>query len=252
VKSKHIEFEGGDGAQLAAAIDRPDQGEPQAHALFAHCFTCGKSVKAAVNIAKGLTAKGIAVLRFDFTGLGESGGDFSDTTFSSNIDDLVTASEYMEAELEAPRILIGHSLGGAAVVHAASRIPSSKAVVTVAAPYDPGHVAHLLEDSRDEIVEKGEAKVSIGGRPFTIKKQFLDDLERDDHDDIIANLDRALLVMHSPIDNIVGIDNAAHLFQAAKHPKSFISLDPADHLLSKAEDAKYAGRIIAEWAERYI
>lgn len=252
MKSKKMQFPGSTGETLAARMDLPDNENPEAYLLFAHCFTCSKNLKAAGNIAQALTDRQIAVFRFDFTGLGESEGDFADTNFSSNIDDLVAAAKYMDKEFQAPDILAGHSLGGAAVIQAAHHIESSKAVATIGAPCNPVHVKQNFEPKLDEIETSGKAEVTLAGRSFTIKKQFLDDLEEVRMDGFIKNLDRALVVFHSPVDNIVGIENAAHIFIHAKHPKSFISLDTADHLLSDTDDSEYTGNILATWAEKYI
>lgn len=249
---KNFHFTNNDGEKLSARIDFPVDEKPVAYALFAHCFTCTKNLKAVSHISKALTNEGIAVLRFDFTGLGESEGDFSDTNLSSNISDLVSAAQHLEENYQAPYLLIGHSLGGAAVLQAADKIPSSRAVVTIAAPGDPKHVKRLLAGSRDEIDTRGEAEVLLAGRPFKIKKQFIDDLDRSNAEETIGKLRKPLLVMHSPLDSIVGIDNAAQIFKAAKHPKSFISLDQADHLLSDQNDSLYAGAIISAWARKYI
>ncbi len=221
-------------------------------ALFAHCFTCSKNLKAVANISRALTRQGIAVLRFDFTGLGESEGDFADTNFSSNIDDLVAAAVFLEEEHEAPSILVGHSLGGAAVLQVAHRLDSVQAVATIGAPYDPQHVEHLFEQSLGEIEHLGQAIVNIGGRPFTVRKQFIDDLRGQRAKDNIANLRRALLLFHSPVDNTVDIENAALIFKTARHPKSFISLDHADPLLSAAADSEYVGAVLGVWARKYI
>jgi putative redox protein len=251
MESKKIEFKGSTGETLSAKIDLPDS-DPKAYALFAHCFTCSKDLKAVGNITEALAECGIATLKFDFTGLGQSSGDFADTNFSSNVDDLVKAFEYMSSELNAPSIIIGHSLGGAAVLQASHKMPSVKAVATIAAPAEPAHVKENFEMSLDEIEEKGQAKVSLAGRPFTIKKQFIDDLEETRMRKFIHELDKALIIFHSPIDNTVGIDNASKIFIAAKHPKSFISLDKADHLLSEKEDSMYVGKVLATWAEKYI
>lgn len=247
-----LAFQNSDGDTLAAQLDMPLNGKPLAYALFAHCFTCSKNLKAVGNISRALTQRKIAVLRFDFTGLGESEGDFADTNFSSNISDLICASDFLGKEYEAPKVLIGHSLGGAAVLQAAGEISSSVAVATIGAPCDPKHVAHLLESTREEIEEKGEAKVKLAGRTFTIKKQFLDDLNDTNMQKKIHSLKRALLIFHSPFDNTVGIDNAARIFQSAMHPKSFVSLDKADHLLTNEKDSFYVGAILATWATRYI
>ena len=252
MKFKKLEFPNDSGQKLSARIDLPEDGQPAAYALFAHCFTCSKNIKAASHISRALTREGIAVFRFDFTGLGESEGDFSDTSFSSNVDDLVAAAEFMTDHYEGPKLLIGHSLGGAAVLQAAARIPSSLAVITIAAPADPGHVTLALGDSREIIERRGEATVDLSGRTFKIKKQFLDDLESVKMRETIENLNRALLILHSPIDAVVGIENAAKIFQTARHPKSFISLDTADHLLMEKKDSLYAGSIIATWALRYV
>ncbi len=249
---KRLRFTNAAGQRLAARIDLPENTQPAAYALFAHCFTCSKNIKAAAHISRALTAEGIAVFRFDFTGLGDSEGDFGDTNFSSNVADLVTAAEFMTREFEGPKILIGHSLGGAAVLRAAARIPSSLAVITIAAPADPKHVSLALGDSREVIERRGEARVELAGRTFKIKKQFLDDLESVGMQQTIQNLNRALLIFHAPADGVVGIDNAARIFKAARHPKSFISLDNADHLLMNPRDSLYVGSLIATWASRYI
>jgi len=251
MKQQKVMFANARGEKLASILNLPD-GKPIAFVLFAHCFTCTKNITAAANIARALGRWQMAVLRFDFTGLGESMGEFAETTFSSQISDLVAAARFLEAQHEAPKILIGHSLGGTAVLHAASQIDAVKAVVTIAAPGDPAHVAHLLRDSREQIERSGEASVMIGGRPFTIRKEFIDDIEAHKPKEVIRGLNAALLVMHSPRDRIVGIENASEIFQTARHPKSFISLDPADHLLSRKEDSFYAGDMIATWARRYL
>jgi len=251
MESKKVEFKGSTGEKLSAKIDLPEN-EPNAYALFAHCFTCSKDLKAVGNITRGLAEIGIATFRFDFTGLGQSSGDFADTNFSSNVEDLIKAYEYMNEEFTAPSILIGHSLGGAAVLQASHKMEAVKAVATIAAPAEPAHVKENFEMSLDEIEEKGEAKVTLAGRPFTIKKQFVDDLDEARMKKYIHDLDRALIVFHSPIDNTVGIDNASKIFIAAKHPKSFISLDKADHLISNKEDSIYTGKVLGTWAEKYI
>ncbi len=250
-KSKKITFAGAAGDQLAARLDLPD-GKPQAYALWAHCFSCTKDIFAASRVAGGLTAKGIAVLRFDFTGLGGSEGDFANTNFSSNVGDLVAAADYLRDNFEAPKMLIGHSLGGTAVLAGAGQVPEVEAVCTIGAPADPAHIAHLFQESRAEIEEKGEAEVLLVGRPFRIKKQFLEDIESQKLEHDIAAMKKALLVFHSPVDATVGIESAGRIFQAAKHPKSFVSLDDADHLLSRKEDAAYVADLISAWAARYI
>ena len=249
--TERFQFQGSDGHQLAAALDLPES-EPAAYALFAHCFTCGKDVLAASRIAHALAAKGIAVLRFDFTGLGSSEGDFANSTFSSNVADLVRAADHLRETRKAPAILIGHSLGGAAILAAAEQIPDAKAVVTIAAPSDPAHVTGLFADRLDDIRAHGKVEVSLAGRPFQIKREFLDDIAEHGLMEHVARLRRALLIMHAPTDDTVGIDNATKIFIAAKHPKSFVSLADADHLLTERRDAIYVADVIAAWAERYL
>ncbi len=246
-----VSFAGSRGLQLAARIDFPI-GAPSAYALFAHCFTCSKDSKAAAYISSSLAAAGIAVLRFDFTGLGGSEGDFSNTGFSSNVEDLVAAADFLRAEYHAPALLVGHSLGGAAVLAAAAHIPEATAIATVNAPADPAHVIGNFGSSLQEIESMGEATVKLGGRPFKIRKSFIDDARSQRLQEILPKLRRALLVLHSPRDKIVDISNAEKIFVPAKHPKSFISLDDADHLLSRREDARYAGMVLAAWAARYL
>ena len=247
-----IAFKSAQGDTLAARLDLPVGEAPRAFALFAHCFTCSKNLNAVGNISRALNRAGIAVFRFDFTGLGESEGDFADTNLSSNVDDLVAAADFLEQNYEAPKILIGHSLGGAAVLQATRRIPSAVAVATIAAPAEPSHIKRHLQAAAEKIQASGEADVSVAGRTFKIKQQFLDDLDQTKMHDVIRNLQRALLVFHSPIDNTVGIENAGKIFKAAKHPKSFISLDHADHLLTSENDSQYVGAVIAAWASKYI
>lgn len=251
MKSKKIEFEGSLGDMLSARLDLPEA-SPKATVLFAHCFTCSKNLKVVSNITKILAELGFATFRFDFTGLGESEGDFANTNFSSNVEDLVAAYAYLEKENMAPGILVGHSLGGAAVLQAAHQMDSVKAVATIGAPSDPRHVRNNFAIQLDEIEEKGKAEVTLAGRTFTIKKQFLDDLDESRMSNYIHKLDRALMIFHSPIDNTVGIDNASKIFSAAKHPKSFVSLDQADHLLHENKDSLYVGKVLATWAEKYI
>lgn len=250
MRSEKITFDGTQGT-LAARLDLPN-GKPKAYALFAHCFTCSKDVFAATRIASGLADLGIATLRFDFTGLGASDGDFANSNFSSNIQDLLKAVDYMKSEYEAPAILIGHSLGGAAILAAAGDIPDAKALVTIGAPSDPGHIKHHFHDKLEDIKKNGEAEITIVGRSFRVKQQFVEDIEGRHLAGQVAKLKRPLLILHSPLDNIVGIENAGEIFAAAKHPKSFVSLDQADHLLSKREDATYVANMIATWAERYV
>jgi uncharacterized OsmC-like protein/pimeloyl-ACP methyl ester carboxylesterase len=251
VPNERFQFTGLDGQQLAAALDLPER-EPLAYALFAHCFTCGKDVLAAKRIAVALAAKGIAVLRFDFTGLGSSEGDFANSTFSSNVTDLVRAADHLRETRKAPAILIGHSLGGAAILAAASQIPDARAVVTIAAPSDPAHVTGLFADRIEHIRKHGEGEVSLAGRPFRIKREFLDDIAEHGLMAHVAKLHKALLVMHAPTDDTVGIDNATRIFVTAKHPKSFVSLAGADHLLTNRNDANYVADVIAAWATRYL
>jgi uncharacterized OsmC-like protein/fermentation-respiration switch protein FrsA (DUF1100 family) len=245
-----LRFPAADGHELAGRLELP-AGRPRAHALFAHCFTCSKDSKAAAYVARALAGRGIAVLRFDFTGLGASEGEFADTTFSSNVEDVVCAARHLARDHGAPQILIGHSLGGAAMLAAAAQIPEARAVATIGAPFDPAHLARLIEDP-ETLRERGEGLVDIGGRPFRIRRSLLDDLERHDPARSVGALRKALLVLHAPHDAVVNIDNAAKIFMAARHPKSFVSLDDADHLLTKPEDAAYAAEIIAAWSSRYL
>ncbi|WP_019668686.1 bifunctional alpha/beta hydrolase/OsmC family protein [Eudoraea adriatica] len=240
------------GQQLAGRLELPANQLPHNFVLFAHCFTCNKNLLAIKNISKSLTSNGFGVLRFDFTGLGESEGDFADTNFSGNVEDLVAAAEYLRKTYKAPGLLIGHSLGGAAAIIAASEITSIKAIATIAAPSDPVHVKNLLRSNIEEINLKGKAVVNIGGRDFTIKKQFLEDLERKTLPQIVKGLRKPILIMHSPQDQIVAIKNAEDIYVAAHHPKSFISLDGADHLLSNKKDSTYTGSVISGWAKRYL
>ncbi|MCI5045081.1 MAG: bifunctional alpha/beta hydrolase/OsmC family protein [Aquisalinus sp.] len=251
VRPIKLTFPGASGADLAARLDLP-AGRIRAYALFAHCFTCSKDLVGARKISEGLTRQGIAVMRFDFTGLGDSGGDFASTNFSSNLADLVSAVSFLRENYEAPSVLIGHSLGGRAVLSIAADVPEAKAVVTIGSPNNPSHVTHQFTEQLSSIREQGEAEVVLGQRPFTITKQFLDDLEQHYLEEISGKQNYALLVMHSPIDAIVGIENATGIFTAAKHPKSFVSLDKADHLLSNKRDAAYAAAVIGGWASHYI
>jgi uncharacterized OsmC-like protein/alpha/beta superfamily hydrolase len=248
---ERFDFPNAKGEKLAAVLDLPE-GTPRAYALFAHCFTCGKNVVAAKRIADALTALGIAVLRFDFTGIGSSEGEFANTTFSSNVADLVAAADHLRKMRQAPALLIGHSLGGAAVLAAAEAVAEARAVVTIAAPSDPGHVTHLFKDKLDAISAQGEVEVELAGRPFRIRREFLDDVAQQTLTDRVARLHKALLIFHSPTDDTVGIENAAHIFAAAKHPKSFISLTGADHLLTRRSDAVYVANVLAAWADRYL
>ena len=248
---ERFQFTSSEGHQLAAALDSPD-GAIAAYALFAHCFTCGKDIHAAKRVAEALTALGIAVLRFDFTGLGSSEGEFANTTFSSNVGDLVAAANELRRRAQAPAILVGHSLGGTAVLAAAAEVAEARAVVTIAAPCDPTHVTGLFKDRLEEIAAKGEVQATLAGRQFRISRDFVDDLAEHKLMQHIANLRKALLIFHSPTDEIVAIENASRIFAAAKHPKSFVSLAGADHLLSRRSDAAYVADVIHAWAERYL
>ena len=246
-----VEFKSKNGENLAGILIGPEK-NTRAFVIFAHCFTCSKNVVAATRISRGLAQQGFAVLRFDFTGLGESTGDFSDTNFSSNIDDLVSAADFLRNSYQAPQLIIGHSLGGSAVITAARQIPEIQGVVSIAAPSDPSHVSHMFKLVMNDIDQAGKADVDLAGRTFTIKKQFIEDLTQKNllHD--VKNLHKALLIMHSPSDGTVNIDHARKIYEAARHPKSFISLDSADHLLSKSKDAEYVTDIISAWGKRYI
>ena len=251
MSGERFDFPNAQGQKLAALLDRPD-GAVRALALFAHCFTCGKSIRAARYIAENLKPHGIAILRFDFSGLGGSEGEFANTNFSSNVDDLVVAADHLRERLAAPALLIGHSLGGAAVLAAAHRIPEARAVVTIAAPFDPAHVIGLFGERVQDFGDKDEVDVTLAGKPFKVRRSFLEDAKQQNLAKHIHALHKALLVFHSPTDDTVGIDNASQIFLAAKHPKSFISLPGADHLLSRSSDAAYVARVIAAWAERYL
>jgi uncharacterized OsmC-like protein/alpha-beta hydrolase superfamily lysophospholipase len=249
--STRIEFTGSLGHPLAGRLDTPD-GQPRAWAVFAHCFTCSKDTKAAAYIARALAEAGFGVLRFDFTGLGGSGGDFGNTHFSSNVDDLVAAADWLRAGHGAPALLVGHSLGGAAVLAAAHRIADARAVVTLGAPFEPAHVTRQLGESLALIETEGQARVTLGGRQFALRREFLDDVAGQPQAERIHALHRPLLVLHAPGDKVVDIDNARRIFERALHPKSFVSLDDADHLLSREADARYAAGIIAAWSARYL
>jgi putative redox protein len=249
--SEKLSFTGSQGHELAARLDRP-VGQPRAYCLFAHCFTCSKDLFAAARVSAELCSRGFAVLRFDFTGLGASDGDFANTNFSSNIADLKAAADYLRQNYAAPTILIGHSLGGAAILAVAGDVPEAKAVVTIGAPADAAHVIENFAAQVNEIEERGQAEVTLAGRKFAIQKQFLDDLRAQTLNDRIARMGKALLVLHAPRDEIVSIDNASEIFLAAKHPKSFVSLDNADHLLSRRKDAAFVADIVAAWSARYL
>lgn len=246
-----IEFPNGNGISLAARLDLPDF-SPRGYALFAHCFTCSKDTRAATYIARALVEHGFGVLRFDFTGLGGSDGDFGNTGFTSNIEDLLSAASWLRENYAAPALLVGHSLGGAAVLAAAGNIAECKAVVTIGAPFEPQHVRRQFEQDLALIEEQGQARVEIAGRQFTISSDFVDDLCGQPQQERIANLERALLILHSPSDRTVNVDNAREIFVTAAHPKSFVSLDGADHLLNREADARYAAQVMSAWASRYI
>ena len=248
---RKLTFSGADGQILTARVCMPLDEVPRGWALFAHCFTCSKDLRAAGAISEALCGEGVGVFRFDFTGLGESEGDFADTDFGSNVEDLVAAARYMEAELGAPTLLVGHSLGGAAVLAAAESLPGVRAVATIGAPFDPAHVTHLFEGAIDAIRRDGSAKVSIAGRAFTVSREFVESVEMHRMEHTLKRLGRPLLVMHSPVDRTVGVENARRIYDAARHPKSFISLDSADHLLTDSADARYVGTVLASWADRY-
>lgn len=246
-------FENADGKRLAARLDLPLDEKPVAFALFAHCFTCTKNFKAIININRALALSGIAVLRFDFTGLGESEGDFSETSFSTNVEDLVAAADFLKEAYEAPKLLIGHSLGGAAVIQAARKIESTEAVSTIAAPAELTGLFRFIDGPPlEELQKDGQTAINISGKSFKIKKQFLDDLRQEKMEGAIRSLRKPLLIFHSPLDQIVSIDQAARIFMAARHPKSFISLDKADHLLARREDSLYVGSVLAAWASKYL
>jgi putative redox protein len=251
MRTERVEFYGALGSRISAKLDLPE-GNPLAYAIFAHCFTCNKDLNVTTQVSVGLTHHGIAVLRFDFTGLGQSSGDFAATNFTTNMEDLLAASDWLIEHHQAPSLLVGHSLGGAAVLAVAHEMPHIKAVATIGAPAEPVHVTHNFGASTKEIEAQGEAEVLLAGRKFRIRKQFLLDIASHNLVDYIAELHCAILLFHSPIDEIVGVDNAARIFAAAKHPKSFISLDTADHLVSKREDAEYVADLLGTWAKRYI
>jgi len=250
--TKKIAFKNRDGELLSGRLELPLKTQAQQFALFAHCFTCNKNLNAVKNISRALAQKGFGVLRFDFTGLGESEGEFEDTNFTGNVNDLIDAALFLEREYKAPQLIIGHSLGGAAAISASSKLPSIQAVVTVGAPGRPEHVQHLFGNNQETIVKDGRAQVDIGGRPFYIKKQFIDDLNNQDLSEFNKKDKQAVLVMHSPQDKTVGIENAELIYEMAKHPKSFVSLDGADHLLSNKKDSLYVGEVISGWVGRYI
>lgn len=250
--SERVSFQGINGAQLQGVVEFPPHQKPHAYAIFAHCFTCGKNLLAAKRITQAVAQTGIAALRFDFTGIGDSEGDFSNTNFTSNIADIKSAFDYMKARFKAPSLLIGHSLGGSAVLASGMIIEEIEAIVTIGSPADPSHVQKLFAGSMDEIEKNGSGEVTIGLRKFTIKKQFLDDIVKNDFLKHLKKMRKPLLIMHSPQDKIVEISNAGQIYDAAFHPKSFITLDGADHILSAKKDAHYAGEVIGTWLRKYI
>ncbi len=250
--SKRFQFTGSLNFKLSALLDLPENKDPKVYAIFAHCFTCNKNYKILNHVDQALTEHKIAVLRFDFTGIGASQGSFADTNFSSNIGDIIAAAEFLDLNYEAPKILLGHSFGGAAVIHAGARIQSCAAVVTIAAPSNLSSIRSILISKKNELEQNGEAVFNISGRQFKIKKQFLDDLEKTSLEEAIRNLNKPILICHSPSDEVVGIESAYQLFEMAKHPKSFVSLNKADHLLSDEKDGKYVGDLIAAWSRQYI
>jgi len=252
MKETYFTFQNNEGIALSARMQWPANQQPHTYALFAHCFTCGKNLNAGRNISKALAGRGFAVLSFDFTGLGGSEGNFADATFAANVSDLVAAADFLKKQFEAPGLLVGHSLGGAATILAAKQIQSVKAVATIGTPADLHHVKHIFEAHLPQIKSQGFAEVNIGGRPFTIKQEFVDDLQHFSITLTLSTLKKPILILHSPLDEIVGIDNASLMYQAARHPKSFIALDGADHLLTNKNDSYYAGEVIASWAQRYL
>jgi putative redox protein len=252
MRSERVTFRNRRGIPLSGILDLPDAGNPAHFAVFAHCFTCSKDFKLAVNMDRELVERGIAVLRFDFAGLGQSGGDFSDTTFTTSAEDIVSASDFLSDLYEPPGLLVGHSLGGAAALYAAPSVRGSSAVATIATPGEPRRLKEYLGIDPDAFASKERVEIKVGGRSFAIGEEFVRDLERVNMAERVRDLGRALLVLHSPADAVVGVDNAAYIFEHARHPKSFISLDGADHLLLDEADARYVGSLIAVWALRYL
>lgn len=252
MKSTKLKIKNRKGITLNANLELPANQKPNYYAIFAHCFTCSSSLSAVRNVSRALTQNGFAVLRFDFTGLGRSEGEFADSHFSANVDDLLDVHKYMEEYYQAPSLLVGHSLGGAAVLVAASKLETVKAVATVGAPSTVNHVKHLFSHQVEDSAEKGDVEVNIGGRPFVINQDFVEEFDKTDLPTIVKDLRKPLLIMHAPFDKIVGIENAEQLYKKAHHPKSFVTLDNADHLLTKEEDSQYVGEIIGTWAKRYF
>ncbi len=252
MRSEKINFLNGQGIELVGRMELPPDRHPIAFALLAHCFTCGKNLSAVRNISRALTEHGFGVFRFDFTGLGESEGEFVETNFSSNIQDLISAADHMKANWQSPKLIIGHSLGGAAAIFAGGRIPTIQAIATIGAPSSPQHIAHLFSDKLEEIKAEGHAMIEIEGSKFAVSAQLIRDIAAKNMSETLAKLVKPILIMHSPQDKVVEIDNAAKIYQAAKHPKSFISLDDADHMLLRKDDAEYVANTLAAWSHRYI
>ena len=252
MNTKHVRFVSRRGDELSGYLDLPSEGQSVGYGVLAHCFTCGKDLKPLVNMSRALTREGFGVLRFDFTGIGDSAGDFAETTLSSNVEDLIDAATYVAGNMGEPGVLVGHSLGGIAALQAASSLEWVKAVVTIGTPGSPAHLGMKLSRAREEAAKKGEASLAIGGKTFFLRKRFFDDLASADMGDVIRGMGKALLVLHSPADSMVDIENAAVIFSAARHPKSFVSLGEADHLLLKEKDAVYAGKLISAWARYYL
>ena len=250
--SKQVGFVNRRGETLAGFLDLPVGEKVRSYAVFAHCFTCGKDLKPFGNLGRALALRGIGLLRFDFSGLGESEGDFAGSTLATDVDDVIDASAFLRAKYEGPKMLIGHSMGGVAVLKAAREVGSVRAVVTIGTPGNPGDLGGKLTRGRDEAGVEGETAVTIGGRTFSLRREFFEQLEAARIDDVVPRLEKALLVLHSPVDDVVGIENAGVIFRLARHPKSFVSLGRADHLLLKKEDAFYAGEVIAAWAGYYL
>lgn len=240
------------GHALYAQLELPANQKPKHYAIFAHCFTCTSSLSAVRNISRALTNYGFGVMRFDFTGLGKSEGEFAESHFSANVDDLITVSEFMAKNYSAPSLLVGHSLGGAAVLTAATKLDAVKAIATIGAPATVSHVKHLFSQEANALKEGELTKINIGGRPFNINPEFVENFDKTDLPSIVKQLRKPLLIMHSPIDTIVGIKNAEQIYHNAHHPKSYVTLDNADHLLSESQDSQYAGTVIGAWVQRYF
>ncbi|MBO3115669.1 alpha/beta fold hydrolase [Winogradskyella sp. DF17] len=252
MNSTKLKIENRKGITLNAHLELPANQKPNYYAIFAHCFTCSSSLNAVRHVSRALTQDGFAVVRFDFTGLGRSEGDFADSHFSANVEDVIDVHQFMTDNYKAPSLLVGHSLGGAAVLVAGSKLAAVKAIATVGAPATIGHVKHLFSHAIEDVKEKGKVKINIGGRPFEIDENFVSEFDKTDLQTIVKNLRKPLLIMHSPFDKIVGIENAQDLYLNAHHPKSFVTLDAADHLLTRETDSQYVGEVIGTWAKRYF